>query len=359
MPNYSDGDAERAVGYVLRGLFSSGQVRRDEVIISTKVGNVVGSSLELQSARECPDMARVRSDCWHCLNPAWIEEELTRSLQRLELECVDVLLLHCPEFASKAHGVNMDEVYRRLSIAFVHLETEVSRGRIARYGVSAAFYPLRRSDPEHLLLERVMDALPPRHHFEVLQFPFNFAEPQALWMSHTARDCDGSPLSVAEGFSAEPLLQMAKRFGLATLVNRPLDGIYQELRGVLRFASELPFDSALQPEDADALEAKLTACCALGIGTNDDDVVTGELAAKSVKVIASLKDLDCVLVGMRQVAYVAGIARMFELTPCIDPQVAKDAVHDAHNSIGMWFCTADQDDDHGTAKDWRLPMRDS
>jgi len=356
-PNYSDSAAEQAVGEVLHALFQSGKARREELVICTKVGNIVGSGLRLASSRSMEGIAKVRDDVWHCLDPAWIEEELSRSLQRLRLGCVDVLLLHCPEFASRAPDVDMEEVYRRLGRAFGHLEEEVARGRIARYGVTAAFYPLRPTEPEHLLLGRVLELLPANHHFEVIQLPLNFAEPQALLQGHTARNAEGAALDKQQGLTAPPLVELARQHGLAILTNRPLDGLYRELRGVLRFASEAPLNGEMQGEDLDELEAKITALCAPGLG-DPEEPITEELAPKTVKVLASLGVADSVLVGMRRVEYVAGIVRLLGQTPPIDAKAALNAVQSAHNAISMWFCMAAAEEaDHGTAKDWRLPAR--
>jgi len=357
-PNYSDGAAERAVGEVLHRVIGAGHVSREELVVCTKVGNIMGSGLALASARPLAGLAKVREDVWHCSEPAWIEEELSRSLERLQLGCVDILLLHCPEFETRAPGVDMEEVYRRVARAFAHLELEVGRGRIARYGVTAAFYPLRPTDPEHLVLERLLAVLPEVNHFEVIQFPLNFAEPQPLLQAHTARSAQGAALDRERGLTASPLVELAHRHGLATLTNRPLDGLYRELRGILRFASEAPMNSEMQGEDLDELEAKLTAICAPGLG-DPEEPVTEELAAKTVKVLASLGSVDCVLVGMHRVEYVAGIVRLLGRTPPITPGAALDAVKSAHDSIGMWFCmAAEEAADHGTAKDWRLPARE-
>ncbi|CAE8590031.1 unnamed protein product [Polarella glacialis] len=353
-PNYTDGGAESAVGAVLRELFSAGDVRRDELVISTKVGNIVGSALKKASLQTMPGVAKVRDDVWHCLEPAWIEEELTGSLERLGLECVDVLLLHCPEFATKASDIDIDEVYRRIQRAFVHLEKEVQSGRIARYGITAAFYPLRPTDPEHLLLDRVLELLPSNHHFEVIQFPLNFAEPHPLWVGHTARGGDGAAIDQEKGLEAPSLVEMAKNHGISTLVNRPLDGLYKEMRGVLRFSSDVPMNSEMQSEDKDGMEQKLTTLCKGSLGDLDDPV-TENLAAKTVKCLASLDGVDCVLVGMRQVDYVASVVRLLSTTPVLSPEVARSAVKALHETVEMWFCMASGEDDHGTAKEWRLP----
>lgn len=355
-PNYTDGAAEVAVGEVLAELFAKGALKRDEVVVCTKVGNIVGSALRLDLPKRLQGVAKVRDDVWHCLEPAWIEEEIERSLKRLRLSCVDVLLLHCPEFASKAAGVTMEEVYRRLKKAFQHLELEVQRGRIARYGVTAAFYPLRPMDPEHLLLDEVLKQLPQEHHFQVIQFPLNFAEPYALWAGHTERDAHGVAVDSAKGLEAPALIDFAKQRGVATLTNRPLDGLYREMRGVLRFSSDIPINGEMQGEDVDALEAKLTIQAQGALG-DAADPISEELAAKTLKTLSSLKGVDCVLAGMRQERYVAGLVSLHARTPPMSSQVALEAVRRLHDTIAMWFCAATAEADHGTAKDWRLPPK--
>lgn len=218
---------------------------------------------------------------------------------------------------------------------------------------------MRASDPEHLSLHRLLELLPPSNHFEVIQFPLNFAEPQALLAGHADQKTRAT-LTHDEILALPTLLQLARKQGLATLTNRPLDGLYQELPGVLRFASQVPLHGELQAEDADALEEKLTAICAPHLGSaqteeSDDDLVTGDLAPKTVKVLASLADVDCVLVGMRRQEQVAGIVRMLRAGAPIPSKVAIDAIRAMHSSIGMWFCMAAEEADHGTAKNWRLP----
>jgi hypothetical protein len=269
------------------------------------------------------------------------------------ISCVDVLLLHCPEFVVKG-GVDIEDVYAKVERAFAYLETEVQRGRIAYYGVTAAFYPLRPSDPEHLSLQRLLALEPAGGHFRVIQFPLNFAEPQALWEAHVPRDASGAALGGPEAGQGPSLTELARSHGLATLSNRPLDGLYKEVRGVLRFASDTPMNGELAAEDQDTLEAKLVTLCP-GVGDRADPV-TEELAGKTLKVLASVGAVDCVLVGMRQPRYVLEAMGYIQARNAVSSEDALQAVRVANNAVAMWFCMA-REEDHGTAKDWRLPTR--
>lgn len=357
-PNYTDGVAEQVAGQVLHGLISSQKVRRDELVIASKVGNVLGKQMAFAS--DVPGMTKVNDKLFHCISPEWIEQELTRSLERLQVSCLDCLLLHCPEYESKAEGVDMPEVYRRLRRAFVHLETEVSRGRVAMYGISGAFLPLRPTDPEHLCLDEVLKQLPENHHFRVLQFPLNFAEADALWVGHTERNADGSAVDKERILSAPTLFETARKNGLATLINRPLDGIYKESHGVLRFSSldcDVRSFSELQLDNCDVMEEKLTNLCGLQRPPfNAGEGASGQLAAKTIKVLASLADVDVVLLGMRQPEYVLGTLPLLFTTPPVLPERALAAVRALNSTVVMWFATAIHEADHGTSKNWRLPV---
>jgi len=357
-PNYTDGAAERAVGSALHDLIGAKKLRRDEVVVITKVGNVLGHQLEHASG--VPNMTVINDNLRHCISPAWIEQEITRSLERLQLACVDGVLLHCPEYECKAEGVDMEEVYARLGEAFQYLEKEVARGRVAFYGLSAAFYPLRSTDPQHLDLEAVVAKLPEGHHCHALQLPLNFAEPQTFSVGHAPRGPDGVALDRERALQAPTLFEAARQHGMGVLINRPLDGIFGETHGVLRFSSldcEVRSFSELQLDNCDALEAKLTTLCKLSAAPyNAGDGASGQLAAKTVKVLASLKGVDCVLVGMRKPEYVVSTVPLVLGSPRVPEESAANALRAVHNTVAMWFATAINEADHGTAKDWRLPV---
>eukprot|EP00441_Pelagodinium_beii_P033319 CAMPEP_0197644768 /NCGR_PEP_ID=MMETSP1338-20131121/17634_1 /TAXON_ID=43686 ORGANISM="Pelagodinium beii, Strain RCC1491" /NCGR_SAMPLE_ID=MMETSP1338 /ASSEMBLY_ACC=CAM_ASM_000754 /LENGTH=706 /DNA_ID=CAMNT_0043218221 /DNA_START=23 /DNA_END=2143 /DNA_ORIENTATION=+ len=359
-PNYTNGTAETVAGQVMQKMLKSGKLRRDGLIVASKVGNVLGK--QLAHAGGVPNMTVINDSLSHCISPEWIEQELTRILERLQLSCLDCLLLHCPEYETKSPDVDMGEVYARLGVAFRHLEKEVERGRVAFYGVSAAFMPLRPTDAQHLELASVMKQLPEKHHFRVLQFPLNYAEAESLWVGHVPRSPDGVAIDRGSAIDAPTLFEAARKHGLATLINRPLDGIYKESHGVLRFSSldcDMRSFSELQLDNCDVLEEKLTALCKLSRPPfNTQDGASGHLAAKTVKVLAGLADVDCVLLGMRQPQYVIGTLPLAFGTPKLDPSVALQAVRSMHNTVVMWFATSIHEADHGTSKDWRLPVND-
>jgi aryl-alcohol dehydrogenase-like predicted oxidoreductase len=212
--NYGDGDSERLAGRVLRELIEDGELARDEVVVITKAGYVQGANLNLARAREAegrpfPEMNRLGPDLWHCISPEFLADQLDRSLERLGLERVDVLLLHNPEYYLKAAGDHA-EYYRRIGRAFAHLEQEARRGRIGWFGVSSNTLPVEREDDDFTSLEILLDLARETgaRRFGVIQFPFNLLEPGAALSEHGAR---------------RTLLELAREAGLGTLANRPLN----------------------------------------------------------------------------------------------------------------------------------------
>jgi uncharacterized protein len=224
--NYGDGRSERLIGEVLGGLIEKRELERGEILVVSKIGYVQGQNHELAAARKSlgkpfAEMVEYGDGLWHCIHPEWLEDQLTRSLERLGLGCLDVLLLHNPEYfladAAKRGQEPLSavraEFYRRLERSFRYLESEVLRGRIAYYGVSsntaAGMAQARDTTNFSRMLTAAEAVAPGRHHFRALQVPLNLLESRALFSD------DGS----------ESLRTLAQRQGIALLTNRPLNAI--------------------------------------------------------------------------------------------------------------------------------------
>ena len=85
-------------------------------------------------------MVKYADGVWHCIHPEFLRDQLARSRERLQVETLDVCLLHNPEYYltdahERSHGTlekRRQEFDRRIRDAFVFLEAEVAAGRIAR-----------------------------------------------------------------------------------------------------------------------------------------------------------------------------------------------------------------------------------
>jgi len=228
--NYTDGASERCVGAVLADLVRSGQLRRQEVVVVSKIGYVQGQALELAQEREAagkpfPEMVKYMEGCWHCIHPDFLRDQLERSLTRLQLETLDIVLLHNPEYFlsdAKARGrgsleTARDEFYRRLREAFAFLENQVATGSIGWYGVSSNTAVAPTSDPEATSLTRMLaaarEAGGPAHHFRILQIPMNLFEAGAALEPNSGLE------------NRQTVLEVAREAGVGVLINRPLNAI--------------------------------------------------------------------------------------------------------------------------------------
>jgi aryl-alcohol dehydrogenase-like predicted oxidoreductase len=235
--NYMDGGSERLIGQLLAELQHAGTVRRDEVIVVSKAGYVQAANLEIAEAREqegrpYPDVVKYAEGIWHCIHPEFLQDQLTASLERLDLATLDVCLLHNPEYYLKdaherSYGTlekRREEFYRRLAESFAYLEAEVAGGRLRWYGVSSNTVAGPATDPESTSLARMLEAARAAggdgHHFRVLQLPLN----------------------LLEGLGATETVQAAAAAGVAVLVNRPLNAMSED-SGMVRLA-EVPVPEA-------------------------------------------------------------------------------------------------------------------
>jgi hypothetical protein len=225
--NYGDGGAERLVGRVMAELIGAGELRREEIVVVTKGGYIQGQNMAVaqdrkQAGNPFHDVVRVSPDCWHCIHPEFLADQIARSLARLGLETVDVYLLHNPEyFLTKAHQARepldraLAEYERRIEAAFAHLKKEVAAGRIGAFGISSNSFPNAADDPEFTSLERcraIAERVGAANEFAVAQMPINLVECGAF-----------TQLNQAGG--VRTVLEEAALGDLGVLVNRPLNAI--------------------------------------------------------------------------------------------------------------------------------------
>jgi aryl-alcohol dehydrogenase-like predicted oxidoreductase len=261
--NYADGQSETLVGRVLADLIGRGELTRAAVVVVTKAGYLQGRNYDRSRKRRregCPypELVPYAEGLAHCIHPDFLEDQITRSLARLNLATVDVLLLHNPEYyltwaarqnmaVEDARRVYIDRIQR----AFQHLEHEVGRGRIRWYGISSNTFPVAADRADFTSLTAVAGAarqLATDHRLAVVQFPMNLFESGAVL---EANQPDG-----------RSIIDAARGFDLGTLVNRPLNAF---ARGRLIRLAEVPNLAPVKPEaianrlaDLEAGERELT-----------------------------------------------------------------------------------------------------
>jgi aryl-alcohol dehydrogenase-like predicted oxidoreductase len=213
--NYRYQRSERAIGAALAQLFKSGAARRDEVLVATKAGGFTFDEDPLRPAVHwvaenviAKGLARPEEIVGggHCISPPYLEDQLSRSLANLGLDCIDIYYLHNPE--TQLEAVPREDFNKRMCAAFELFERVAADGRIQFYG-TATWNGYRRSPGEHgylSLTEMVSLAREvggESHRFRVIQLPLNLAKPEAITLPN--QTVDGEVMSL---LSAAALLDI-------------------------------------------------------------------------------------------------------------------------------------------------------
>ncbi|HEX5646799.1 MAG TPA: aldo/keto reductase [Nitrospira sp.] len=287
--NYVDGDSERLVGSVLAELVTAGDIRREEVVVVSKIGYVQGQNLKQAKAREksgapYPEMVKYGDGIWHCIHPEFLADQLTLSLDRLGLATLDVCLLHNPEYflSEAAHRGGSDLVelrtqfYRRLKQAFAYFESQVAAGRLQYYGVSSNTVTAPADNPDATSLSRMIEAAQAAahsagtgtHHFRVVQLPMNLFESGAAMTANTGAS------------DRQTVLDYAQQADVAVLVNRPLNAMPSPRSGMLRLADlpleDAPVDIARQLDAVGAIEQEYRDAIAPSVHYDGQGLAPGE-----------------------------------------------------------------------------------
>lgn len=209
--NYTNGESEELIGSVLKENPSFNPT------IVTKAGYVQGQNLEILNELNSQGLALdeivdLGENLKHSIHPDFLKNQIDNSLKRLQRSSIDIFLLHNPEYYFKTENATQEEYYRRIMKAFIHLESEVANGRIKSYGISSNNFILPLNNPEVTDLSKLIEIankISDRHHFSTIQFPFNLIEIGAL--------------EKFGDYGDESLLELAKRYNLITMINRPLN----------------------------------------------------------------------------------------------------------------------------------------
>ncbi len=226
--NYTDGNSELLVGEVIGELAAAGKISREDLVIVTKGGYIQGQNYEASLKRKTeknpfPELVEYDEGLEHCIHPEFLEDQITKSLQRMNLSTIDIYLLHNPEYYlswAEKNGNDIEtarnEYYKRIKNAFIHLEKEVEKGRIKYYGISSNTFPVQKAAYNFTSLERVIAIareVSENNHFGVIEFPMNLFESGAAVEPNQSGD--------------KTLLELVRSENLGVIINRPLNAFYK------------------------------------------------------------------------------------------------------------------------------------
>lgn len=189
--NYRFQRSERCIGAAIQQLAAKGY-SRDELVICTKGGFLTPDGSMPSDPNEYFFREYIQprilspSDIVagsHCMTPAFLDNQLNRSLRNLGLDCLDVYYLHNPE--TQLTELSRPDFLERVRDAFIYLESAVGAGKIQSYGM-ATWNGFRQEakarDAMQLaeIVEIAKDIAGDQNHFRFVQLPFNLGLTEAL-----------------------------------------------------------------------------------------------------------------------------------------------------------------------------------
>ncbi|WP_138005162.1 aldo/keto reductase [Halalkalirubrum salinum] len=208
--NYRNQRSERAVGEAIE----RADIDRESIVVSTK-----GGFLPFDRERPADPSQYIRETFIdsgrvdpaglvrgsHCIEPAFIDDQLDASLANLGVETIDCYYVHNPE--TQLLERDPAAVYDTLESTFERLERRRATGDIRQYGL-ATWHAFRTpsSDDRHLSLARLLDLAASaadrvgtvEHGLTTIQLPFNVHMADAFTQKcQTVTAADGTTRSVS------------------------------------------------------------------------------------------------------------------------------------------------------------------
>ena len=239
--NYRLGRSEKNFGAAFSELTTTGNFKREEIVVTTKGGYLPFENGMPRSQQEFlaylentfvkPGIAELSDFVQgsHCIAPKYLQNQLENSLRNLQLDAVDVYYIHNPE--SQFAEVSRDEFDARLRAAFAFLETAVADGKIQMYGTATwNGFRAQPNSNDYLSLEKIVatarEVAGENHHFRVVQLPFNLAMTEALTLGN--QPLHGHPMSMLEAAQELGITVMASASMLQARLTQGLPAIVQQ-----------------------------------------------------------------------------------------------------------------------------------
>jgi len=224
--NYRAQKAERSVGKAISELFDENKINRDEIFISTKNGYVTNDADIKQDFWQYVNQEYVKkgvikagdiSSGYHCMTISYLEDQLNRSLNNLDLECVDLIYLH-NAVEGQIQDLSKEQLVQKLKDVFEFYEKKRNDGKIKFYGMATwECFRVDSDNPQFLSLSDVLDLAKQvgseNHGFRFIQLPFNMNLDQAFMKKN--QNVDGKNISILEAaqkynigvFTSVPFMQ--------------------------------------------------------------------------------------------------------------------------------------------------------
>ncbi|KAG0304726.1 hypothetical protein BGZ98_005103 [Dissophora globulifera] len=246
--HFGHGASETFVGKTLQELFQQDKVKREQIVVISKAGFILppppspsaatpssspstanssatsspttattsGTLAFQESLSSVPSYAKISDSSYHSIHPSYLKSQITASLERLQLDKLDIFMLNNPErMLGDKHlpgGFSKSRLYKEIAEAFAYLDEEVAAGRIGGYGICSNALHMSTAE-DHLSLKAIvqtrLDFGWKLENFVAIEVPLNLFEREL----------------VTDIFPAKSLARIAKEYDIFMFTNRPLNAI--------------------------------------------------------------------------------------------------------------------------------------
>jgi aryl-alcohol dehydrogenase-like predicted oxidoreductase len=205
--NYRFQRSERSIGAALVQLEAKGY-SRDQLVLCTKAGYLTPDGKMPADSNQYFFQEYIQRGIFsakdiaagsHCVAPRFLQDQISRSMANLGVNCIDVFYLHNPE--TQLGEISKLQFLGRIRDAFYYLESAIRTGKIQFYGVATwnGFRQDARARDAMQLAE--LDAVAKEiagdnHHFRFVQLPFNLGMTEALTLGN--QSLDGKTMTIME-----------------------------------------------------------------------------------------------------------------------------------------------------------------
>ena len=254
--NYRFQRSERSIGAALVQLEAKGYTR-EQLVLCTKAGYLTPDGKMPGDPNQYFFQEYIQRGIFsakdiaagsHCIAPRFLQDQISRSMANLGVNCIDVFYLHNPE--TQLGEISKVQFLGRIREAFYYLESAVRTGKIHFYGVATwnGFRQEARARDSMQLAE--LDAVAKEiagdnHHFRFVQLPFNLGMTEALTLGN--QSVDGKSMTIMEAaeelnitlIASASLLQGQVASNLPEFVGEAL-GLDSDAERALQFVRSSP-----------------------------------------------------------------------------------------------------------------------
>ena len=183
------------------------------------------------------------------MTPAYLRNQVERSLENFGLECIDLYYIHNPEM--QLDEVPRDEFIFRLEKAFEELEKLAKEGKIGAYGTATwNGYRVDSNSQEYLSLSDILKTAEKAggssHHFKAVQLPYNigmaeaFGYPNQILGSQTVPFLAAAKANGISVFTSASILQAKLSRNLPPVVAQTFTGLQTDAQRAIQFVRSTP-----------------------------------------------------------------------------------------------------------------------